>query len=690
MDIQFARDGIDREDRKDHWYSLSAVEAEEAKANGSVDRGDEDEVEDDDDFEPLLGFAEAPALHVDLYRQPSATQDPQATDIRGDYDPGSPLSQVVSARETMPTSSIRRVIAEILDAGNFRRRDEDMRLVEDVTGLVVEKEGGVEEHYGDVLQRAESKTGHTDAAIYGVAEYAGRSVVAYALNWGFSGASFGVVEGQKYQDALAYAHENELPFLSILPTGGARQHEAVAALYQMLRTIYASHEYEKAGQLHMSLAVGRTFGGGTASMQQNADVIMGVAGSENGFAGRNLIEDFTRVPVEEGAQSVEACLQARTVDVVTQDSAETVRYIGKLLGAFGASQGETARQSKESQRTIAIGKIGVAPVLSDTDSEASQQWHVPRPTTQPATETENDILAKDFEDVMSSPGRVDLAYLAENVFDAGTVVPLFNHRVYEFPDWLAAHHSSRYKVMKEYPGIVAMMARLNGDPMMVIGNQPSYTVLDGRLAKRPASPEPKDIQYGLRMLDMAKRLGVPVLFTSDTLGAKPTIEAEEAGLSRLIQEMMKEAAVFPGETYALNSGGLGSGGGAMLYPLADRNGALSDTQAYVAHPKSAAAILYRTPLPKVPHILKTMLTMRVGALHQQKRGLVQDIIQVGATPYETAVNMRAWLESARDKMPRTQWYRLRKRSKRIRDFSGGYQVVGAADDNRMRPYSGEQ
>lgn len=130
------------------------------------------------------------------------------------------------------------------------------------------------------------------------------------------------------------------------------------------------------------------------------------------------------------------------------------------------------------------------------------------------------------------------------------------------------------------------------------------------------------------MEEFGERLGVPVISFIDTLGAKPTLEAEYAGQSREIARSTQAGNTYkyPFLTYIVGVGG--SGGAIGTMGISDNVSMLSDSHLYVAEPSSAASIVYSTSKPTVDQIKDTIVSLRPTAHDQKELGLIDDVINV--------------------------------------------------------------
>ena len=83
--------------------------------------------------------------------------------------------------------------------------------------------------------------------------------------------------------------------------------------------------------------------------------------------------------------------------------------------------------------------------------------------------------------------------------------------------------------------IVGGVARLDGRPVMVIGQEKGRAVKD-KVYRNFGMPKPEGYRTALRLMEMAERFRMPVITLIDTPGAYPGIDSEERGISEAIAQ----------------------------------------------------------------------------------------------------------------------------------------------------------
>jgi len=83
--------------------------------------------------------------------------------------------------------------------------------------------------------------------------------------------------------------------------------------------------------------------------------------------------------------------------------------------------------------------------------------------------------------------------------------------------------------------IVGGIARLEGQPVMVIGQEKGRSVKD-KVLRNFGMPKPEGYRKALRLMELAERYRMPVITLIDTPGAYPGIDSEERGISEAIAQ----------------------------------------------------------------------------------------------------------------------------------------------------------
>jgi acetyl-CoA carboxylase carboxyl transferase subunit alpha len=96
--------------------------------------------------------------------------------------------------------------------------------------------------------------------------------------------------------------------------------------------------------------------------------------------------------------------------------------------------------------------------------------------------------------------------------------------------------------------IVGGLARLQGEPVMVIGQEKGRQVAD-KVKRNFGMPRPEGYRKALRLMEMAERFSLPVITLIDTPGAYPGIDSEERGISFAIAKNLQVMSCLKNADY---------------------------------------------------------------------------------------------------------------------------------------------
>jgi acetyl-CoA carboxylase carboxyl transferase subunit alpha len=158
-----------------------------------------------------------------------------------------------------------------------------------------------------------------------------------------------------------------------------------------------------------------------------------------------------------------------------------------------------------------------------------------------------------------------------------------------FTDFHELHGDRAYA---DDPAIVGGLARFNGQPVMVIGQQKGRDTKE-KIRRNFGMPRPEGYRKAMRLMHMAERFKIPVLTFIDTPGAYPGIGAEERGQSEAIARnlfIMSELKT-PIICTVIGEGG---SGGALAIGVGDRTMMLEYSTYSVISPEGCASILWKS------------------------------------------------------------------------------------------------
>ncbi|MEM9314969.1 MAG: acetyl-CoA carboxylase carboxyltransferase subunit alpha [Pseudomonadota bacterium] len=140
--------------------------------------------------------------------------------------------------------------------------------------------------------------------------------------------------------------------------------------------------------------------------------------------------------------------------------------------------------------------------------------------------------------------------------------------------------------------IVGGVARLNGDPVMVIGQEKGRAVKD-KVYRNFGMPKPEGYRKALRLLELAERFAMPVVTLIDTPGAYPGIDSEERGISEAIATNLAVMSRLRTPIMSVVIGE-GSSGGALGIGVADHLAMLQYATYFVISPEGCANIIWKS------------------------------------------------------------------------------------------------
>jgi acetyl-CoA carboxylase carboxyl transferase subunit alpha len=142
------------------------------------------------------------------------------------------------------------------------------------------------------------------------------------------------------------------------------------------------------------------------------------------------------------------------------------------------------------------------------------------------------------------------------------------------------------------PAIVCGVARLDGKPVVVIGQQKGRDTKE-KIRRNFGMPRPEGYRKALRIMKLAERFRLPILTFIDTPGAYPGVGAEERGQSEAIARNLFEMSTLRTPIICTVIGEGGSGG-ALAIGVGDRVLMLQYSIYSVISPEGCASILWKS------------------------------------------------------------------------------------------------
>jgi acetyl-CoA carboxylase carboxyl transferase subunit alpha len=142
------------------------------------------------------------------------------------------------------------------------------------------------------------------------------------------------------------------------------------------------------------------------------------------------------------------------------------------------------------------------------------------------------------------------------------------------------------------PSIMAGLARIDGIPVMVIGQEKGRKTQE-KIERNFGMPNPEDYRKALRLMKMAEKFKLPIVTFIDTNGAYPGIGAEERNQSEAIARNLFEMARLHTPVVCVVIG-VGGSGGALALGVGDRVFMLQYSIYSVITPEGCASILWKS------------------------------------------------------------------------------------------------
>jgi len=169
-----------------------------------------------------------------------------------------------------------------------------------------------------------------------------------------------------------------------------------------------------------------------------------------------------------------------------------------------------------------------------------------------------------------------------------------------FTDWDELHGDRHFG---DDHAIVGGVARLDGKPVMIIGEEKGRSVSD-KVMRNFGMPKPEGYRKALRLMEMAERFKMPVITLIDTPGAYPGIDSEERGISEAIAKNLAVMSRLR-TPIVCTVIGEGSSGGALAIGVGDQLNMLQYSTYFVISPEGCANIIWKT-VDKAPLAAEAM------------------------------------------------------------------------------------
>jgi acetyl-CoA carboxylase carboxyl transferase subunit beta len=170
--------------------------------------------------------------------------------------------------------------------------------------------------YKKRLEEIWSKSDLKDSMRVAVGKVDGNDLVVACMDFEFIGGSLGSVMGEKFSRAVDHCIANNMPYMVISKSGGARMMESAFSLMQLAKTSGKLSQLSDAKLPYISMLTDPTFGGISASFGMLGDLNIAEPGALIGFAGPRVIKETIKKDLPEGFQRSEFILEHGFLDFI--------------------------------------------------------------------------------------------------------------------------------------------------------------------------------------------------------------------------------------------------------------------------------------------------------------------------------------------------------------------------------------
>lgn len=187
-----------------------------------------------------------------------------------------------------------------------------------------------------------------------------------------------------------------------------------------------------------------------------------------------------------------------------------------------------------------------------------------------------------------------------------------------FTDFLEFHGDRRFA---DDPAVVGGFAKLNGQPVMVIGTQKGRNTKEN-VFRNFGCPHPEGYRKALRLMNVAQLAKIPIVTFIDTPGAFPGVASEERHIGEAIAVNLRDmfALTVPVVCIVIGEGG---SGGALGIGVGNKVLIMENAYYSVITPEGCAAILWKDRAFSE----KAAEALHLTARDLKKLGLVDGIIK---------------------------------------------------------------
>ena len=184
-------------------------------------------------------------------------------------------------------------------------------------------------------------------------------------------------------------------------------------------------------------------------------------------------------------------------------------------------------------------------------------------------------------------------------------------------DFIELHGDRRFG---DDHALIGGLATIENRRVMVIGQQKGRDTKEN-LMRNFGSPHPEGYRKALRLMQLAEKFDLPVIFFIDTPGAYPGVGAEERHIAEAIAVNLREMMVLKTPLIACVIGEGGSGG-ALGIGVCDRVLILENAYYSVISPEGCAAILWKDRA----NAAQAAAALKISAKDLLELGIVDEVL----------------------------------------------------------------
>ena len=222
--------------------------------------------------------------------------------------------------------------------------------------------------------------------------------------------------------------------------------------------------------------------------------------------------------------------------------------------------------------------------IKELDSKIKELQDDKKPDTKKIkklTEKRDEELSKLYSD-LSSWNRVQVARHP----DRPHAIDYINNMIDDFVEL------SGDRMFADDNAIIGGMGYLNSTPVMVIGQEKGHDT-ETRLKHNFGMSKPEGYRKAIRLMELANKFKLPVIFLVDTAGAFPGADAEARGQAQAIASSIQKCFDLDVPSICVVIGEGGSGG-AIAIAVANSVMMLENSVYSVISPEGCASILWRS------------------------------------------------------------------------------------------------